>query len=159
MSGILIASIASVSFQSPVIDFRCGETDQVGEGNVASVYNAYLRHSVVLIGLALKGDAATLAKAISPNARFATFHGDVGSGPRTTGPEAAVEFFKELEPTSYQTLSASAGPFSTAACGPIKVEVLLLRDGSNAAALVFRYEGGVLRDVTGSSTTTERGTF
>ena len=159
MNAMIIAAIASASFQSPVLDFRCGKYDQVSEGNVASIHNAYLKHSVELIGLALKGDAATFGKAISPNARFMAFYGDVGLGPRTTGPEAAVEFFKELEPTSFQTLTASAGPFSTAPCGTSTVEVLLLRDDSNGIALNFSYKDGVLLGVSGNATTVEQGKF
>jgi hypothetical protein len=147
-------SLAIASDQTPLVDrYRCGLSDQVQQDNVAQVHVAYLQRSISLVSAAVRGDESALAEIVAPNARFTVIRGDVGTGPRSTGPQAAVSFFQGLALTNYQYLAPGAGPFSMQPCGPISSELLLSRsDSGGAAALEFKFDGGLLVEVTGSGT-------
>ena len=153
MIAWLIAAATAATFQSPVIEYQCGTPTQATSENVAKVNDAYMHHSVAIIEAAVRGDVGSLGKQIASNAQFSVFHGDVGVGPRTVGVPAALKFFTELAPERFQILTASAGPFSMDPCGTVSSRILLSKGEPNESyLLIFKYENGLLIDVTGSAT-------
>src|SRR5687768_451982 len=62
--------------------------------NVAIVSNFYLQRSLSIIEAAMKSETTRLQALVCADASFAIIHGDVGQGPGTKGPPAAVELFQ-----------------------------------------------------------------
>jgi hypothetical protein len=120
---------------------------------------AYAWRSVQIIDAALSEDVTALSQMISPAARFSVARGDAGFAPRgLTGPRAAIQFFRGINPVKYQFSPVFAGPLSADACATHAVE-LLLHGGRLAANLSFTFEQGMLIRVDGAEVIIDHGRF
>lgn len=145
---------------SPVAAYRCDGGGSAEPANIATAYDSYARHSVQLVRAAMQGDATALQPWVGADAGFTVFYGDVGKGPRTTGVQAAIEFFSELEATNFEWLSASSGPFSIDPCGKLVSAILLRKEHSDQAFdLKFEYMDGKLIKVVGSAASVVEGSL
>lgn len=164
MRGIaLIAAafgtISSASpYPDPVSSFHCDANGGVSTKNVKVVADAYGWRSVSIIEAALAGDIGRLAKMVAGDAHFTLFQGDVGNGPGSTGPRAAIEFVRMVRPVRFQFATGS-GPFSTDACSTSVDVTLDQRDPPTAALATFKYRHGMLVDVTASEVDVLQGDF
>ena len=96
---------------------------------------------------------------VAPTATFSVFQGDVGVGPRSSGPQAAIEFAKQISPTSYQ-FQVGSGPFTMDPCGETSAEIILTGKNPNKAVIAtFKYVKGILVGVESSHVYLTRGDF
>ncbi len=145
---------------SPVAAYNCAGEAAVAYEGIVEAYNAYYRQSLAIVTAALGEDHSTLELMVASDAEFTVFHGDVGIGPRASGPVAATEFFESLAPVEFEYREASPGPLALNPCGHIETE-LVLRDDTNAevSVLTFKYDRGILSSVTGYAATVTRGSL
>lgn len=126
-------------------------------GDVDAAYN---NRSVAIMRSALAGDSERLSEMISPNSTFTLFQGDVGVGPRSTGPLAAIEFAKQIAPRHFQFSASSAGPLEMNPCGLATAELTFTSEHSDDAVIAeFKYEDGFLTGVRASRVALVRGDF
>jgi hypothetical protein len=124
--------------------------------SVTEAHRAYGARSVSVVEAALARNVPALTRAVAATARFTVWNGDVGLDARAPGPGGAIEFFGMLSPAEYQFSTVFAGPISQDPCQGITVE-LLLRAPDRAASLQFKYERGMLMEVTGSEVSVTQG--
>jgi hypothetical protein len=159
--GAVLAAASGASGTSPhpdpVSSFQCTLGGSASIKNVKVVADAYGWRSVTIMEAALAGDASRLSKMVDPKAKFTLFQGDVGNGPRSSGPEAAIEFARLVKPVRYQFATGS-GPFSTDPCGAESIDVTLDEQHPGTAAIAtFKYEHGLLVVVTAGDVDVVRG--
>jgi hypothetical protein len=143
-----------------VAAYSCGNRRATDLANLAEIGEAYGRRSVAIIQAGLRQDVSALAKMVAPSAKFIYYQGDVGMGPRSVGAEAAAEFARKIGARRFQFSVAPGGPFSENPCDPITSEVRVIgEDPASAKVLTFKYDRGMLVDVTGSAVTLVNGRF
>jgi hypothetical protein len=159
--AVLFLGVAATTNQSDdVWGFGCNTPQHVSAVNVRDVYAAYGSRSVAIINAAMANDGVTLAKMVSPSAKFTLFAGDVGIGPRSAGPAAAIEFVRQIAPRTYQFSAGSSGPFSMDPCSSTNVEMTLVgNQAGDAIVATFKYRDGILAEVQGSHVELIEGEF
>ena len=149
---------ATALVASPISAFNCAGNEPVSRAGIVEAYSAYFENSLAIVIAALNGDQSALENLVAPEANFTVFHGDVGIGPRSTGPTAAEEFFSDLAPTEFEFREASSGPFAVNPCEHIETEVVLRTNADPEVSVVkFAYDRGILTGVNGYAATVKRG--
>jgi hypothetical protein len=153
--AILTALLATVGpiVNNPdkVSDYHCETSGRETKVNVGDVHAAYGARSVAIMTSALARNTDHLSGMVSPGATFTVFKGDVGIGPRSAGPSAAVDFTRQLAPQSYQFSERSSGPFSMDPCGSVTTELTLFGARPDEAVIAkFIYLDGLLTEVRAS---------
>jgi hypothetical protein len=149
MFGHLFAAALFLTTQNaPAPDLCAGDAASRWQ-NVAEAEQAYGDRSITVVNAALAGDESALASLVASHAHFGADVADSGFGPgRMTGPAAAIEFFRGLAPTDYLIMAQYAAMVSSRPCEGASAEVLL-RGPDWSAVLRFRYEQGMLVEVSG----------
>lgn len=149
---MLVAAAELLPNDTDAVDpFQCRTAQQVSTANIRDVYEAYGYRSAAIIKVAQGENATRLAEMVAPTAKFTVFQGDVGIGPRSSGPEAAVDFAKQIAPSSYQFSVGSSGPFVVNPCSAAIVELTLKRQQSDKVVIAtFKYREGLLVEVKAS---------
>lgn len=144
----------------PVAAFSCGADRQAARQGLQAIADAYSQRSVAIIRAALTRDMDSLRKMIAPSASFILFKGDVGTGPRGTGADAAAEFLGGIKPAAYQFSTASRMPSIADPCGQTEAEVMLTgRKPGEAVLATFKYRAGILAEVNARRIALTRGVF
>ena len=152
-----ISAATSTAGPTSVDNFRCAGPSPVELANVQAVHQAYQQRSVEIVRLALANSRSRLTGMVDSAAKFTVFHGDVGLGPRDQGIDAAVEFAKQISPRTYE-YSNGSGPVGMNPCGLISTEVTFSGDDpAQADRIRFKYEKGVLTEVSGGHLEVTRG--
>lgn len=129
-----------------------------GIGFIWDVREAYGRRSVDIVNAALANDIAALREWVTSEARFSVQHGDAGYGQRDRGPQAAATFFRRFAPVEYRISTSLVGFYSLTRCSAVTVE-LTLAGAERTATLQFKYEGGMLVEVSGGEVNVTQGRF
>jgi hypothetical protein len=145
---LLGAALVSASQEAAPAARLCPDGRSSARQNISDAEREYGLRSVAIVNAALTGDGPTLANLVQDNAFFMANSGDSGFGPGIRGPAAAIEFFRGLAPTDYVILAQYAGMVSLRPCEGVSTEVLL-RGPDRSAVLRFRYDHGMLVEVTG----------
>jgi hypothetical protein len=143
---IAIASLISAAQVADPATFIC-RGDRTMQ-SVTEVYRAYQMRSVEIVRSAMAAERAGLTQLISPALRVTYSRGDHGYGRPFSGPEGVADLFRRISPAEYYYSTPFVGPLSTDTCGSMTVE-LLLRGPETAAALQFKYEAGILVELSG----------
>jgi hypothetical protein len=156
----LVLAAAAHGGGDTVERFRCGGEYRVGNVDVRDVNDTYAWRSVDIIRASLANDRVRLARMVAPTAEFTIYVGDVGTGPRSKGVDAAVGFGKQVSPTRFEFSGSSAGPFVMDPCGKVTAELTLMADRADEATIIsFEYDKGVLVSASGRTAEIVRGQF
>ena len=140
--------------------FRCGTANTAARENVQDVNDAYAWRSVNIIRASLADDRGRLARMVSPSAEFTVYVGDVGTGPRSKGVDAAVAFGKQVRPRRFEFSGSSAGPFVMNPCGKVIAELTFTAERPDEATIMtFEYFRGILINASGRKAKVVRGQF
>ena len=158
---LLGGSASPSGSETPTVSaFNCKTGSPTRLASLREVQTAYGRHSVDIFQVALSGNTAELSKSVSPDAEFEVYEGDAGTGPRTKGPVAAVEFAKQIAPVSYRFTSGSLAPISTDPCGKQSVELVLQNAQPDRITVAkFTFKDGILIDIGGEQVELIAGEF
>ena len=144
----------------PVASYGCRAGRQAARQDLQAIAAAYSQRSVAIVRAALARNMEALGRMVAPTASFILFRGDVGTGSRRTGADAAVEFVGGIDPAAYQFSTSPTMPSLADPCGEADADVMLTgRKSGEAVLATFRYRGGLLAGVNARPVDVTRGDF
>ena len=154
------AAATPVSAKSDAVDgFHCNTAQQTPWADHAAIDAAYGMRSAAILSAALDQDVRRLKQMVAPTATFTLWHADLATRVSSPGPEAAIDFAQRVAPVDYQ-FSTEELLVSDRPCGEKTVELLLGgREPGSAVRASFKFDGGVLREVSGQFIGIVRGEF
>jgi hypothetical protein len=155
---LILAALLSQSDQSDPASPICAGGETAALVFVWDAREAYGRRSVEIVNAALANDIVALNGLVAPVARFSVGHGDAGYGLRDRGPQAAATFFRTFAPAEYRISTSLVGFYRMNPCGTVTVD-LTLAGPERTANLQFKYEGGMLVEVSGGEVIVTEGRF
>ncbi|HEX5182945.1 MAG TPA: hypothetical protein VFW19_07310 [Allosphingosinicella sp.] len=143
---MLLAAAPAAAQPDPVSAFGCRTRALVTDQNLQMVADAYHRHSVTILKMALAGDLDRLRDMVDPSAKFEILlSDDHGVGWDETGASAAVTFARAVGPTSYEFSTAPSGIALADPCRETSAELMLTgRWPDERVVATFRYRRGLL---------------
>ncbi|GEM_PF-3441184 len=148
---LIIALPASAADQAPCPGFDAGETSS------EELEQFYAKRVVDIVVAAQKRDDPALQTLVGPQANFTIWSGDVGVSSRQRGVAAALDWIERLKPNHFQTEQKQSGPWViTEMDCKIQISFLfrsegeIIRSGSNAVRMDFRFVDGILDEAEGS---------
>ncbi len=150
MIAMVAALLAQPSVAAQAHPWYTCKGANVPSVNVAEVATAYALRSIELVGRAARNDLEAVRRGVAPDATFTVYIGDLGTGPRSKGATAFIEFVQDLKVRRFSFAEAAGGPFSTNPCGTQSAEIDLFYEVPSAGyRLTFTFMKGLLTKAEG----------